>query len=182
MTNLIRTHIASGVMLILIGSILLAFQIVPGLKIWLHEAFGWPMIIVLVALGLLVIGLLSGAPDMAIPACVVGGLGGRLYFQNGGILTWESWIYLWTLIPGFGGVGTVLAGLLNRKHKQIGNGLKNILVSAVLFMIFGSLFGNILGYFPFKMYLPFALIALGVFLFIRALFQAREPVEREPRR
>lgn len=179
MSNPKRSNITAGLVLIFIGGILLAFQVIPGLSAWFNFTFSWPMIIILIALGLLVIGLLSGSPDMAIPACIVGGIGGILYFQNARVLTWESWAYLWTLIPGFVGVGTVIAGLIHWKRKQISDGLESILVSAVLFTIFGSLFGNILGYFPFKVYLPFALIALGVFLFFRALLRPIKRVERE---
>ena len=170
-----RSNLTSGLVLILIGAILLALQVFPGLGAWFNFTFTWPMIIIFVALGLLVIGLLSGEPDMAIPACIVGGIGGILYFQTIGVLTWQSWAYMWTLIPGFVGVGILIAGLLNWRRKQIGEGLESILTSAVLFTIFGSLFGDIFGYFPFKYYLPFALIALGVFLFIRALLR---PVKR----
>jgi hypothetical protein len=63
----------------------------------------------------------------------------------------------------------------------IGEGLESILVSAVLFTIFGSLFGDIFGRFPFRIYLPFALIALGVFMFIRALLQPVKRIRHEPR-
>ena len=170
-----RSNLTSGLVLILIGVVLLALQVFPGLGAWFNFTFTWPMIIIFVALGLLVIGLLSGEPDMAIPACIVGGIGGILYFQTIGVLTWQSWAYMWTLIPGFVGVGILIAGLLNWRRKQIGEGLESILTSAVLFTVFGSLFGDIFGYFPFKYYLPFALIALGVFLFIRALLR---PVKR----
>lgn len=170
-----KSNITSGLVLILIGAVLLALQVFPGLSAWFRFTFTWPMIIIFVALGMFIIGLLTGEPDMAIPACIIGGIGGILYFQTVGVLTWPSWAYMWTLIPGFVGVGMLIAGLLNWKRKQIGEGLESILTSAVLFTIFGSLFGDIFGYFPLKLYLPFALIALGVFMFIRALIR---PVKR----
>ncbi len=173
-----KSNLTSGLVLILLGAVLLALQVFPGLGAWFNITFAWPMIIIFVALGLLVIGLLTGEPDMAIPACIVGGIGGILYFQATGVLTWQSWAYMWTLIPGFVGVGILIAGLLNWKRNQIGEGLESILTSAVLFTIFGSLFGDIFGYFPIKFYLPFALIALGVFMFIRALIR---PVKRTTR-
>lgn len=169
MTHRRRTNITSGIVLIVIGAILLMTEVIPGLGHWFNVAFTWPVIIILVALGLLVIGLVTAEPDMAVPACIVGGIGGILYFQNAGILTWQSWAYLWTLIPGFVGIGTLLAGLIKWKRKQISEGLESILVSAVLFTIFGSLLGGVVGYFPFKNYLPYLLILLGIFLFIRAL-------------
>jgi hypothetical protein len=173
-----KSHLTSGLVLILLGAVLLALQVFPGLGAWFNFTFTWPMIIIFVALGLFVIGLLTGEPDMAIPACIVGGIGGILYFQTIGVLTWQSWAYMWTLIPGFVGVGILIAGLLNWKRKQIGEGLESILTSAVLFTIFGSLFGDIFGYFPLKFYLPFALFALGVFMFIRALLR---PIKRTTR-
>lgn len=171
-----RNNLTSGLVLIFIGGVLLMLQVFPGLGAWFNVRFTWPMIIIAIALGMFVIGLLTGAPDMAIPSCIIGGIGGILYFQTIGVLTWQSWAYLWTLIPGFVGIGLLITGLLTWKRKQIGEGLENILTSAVLFTIFGSFFGDIFGYFPLKYYLPFALIALGVFMFIRALVR---PVKRE---
>lgn len=173
-----RSSIASGIVLILIGAILLVARMFPGLRSWFDVTFSWPMIIVFIGFGLLIIGLVTGESDMAIPACIVGGIGGILYFQNAGIVTWQSWAYLWTLIPGFAGVGTLLAGLIKWKPKQMSEGLESILVSIVLLTIFGSLMGNIFGQFPLRGYLPYVLIVLGVFLFIRALVQpAKRSIE-----
>jgi hypothetical protein len=170
-----RKSIASGLILILIGIIFLAFQVFPSLNAWIGEEFTWPISIMLVALGLLLIGALTGTPEMLIPASIVGGIGGILYLQNEGILTWESWAYLWTLIPGFVGIGELLSGLIKWKRREIVDGLQTILVSAVLFFVFGSLLGEMFGYFPFQDVLPVLLIALGVFLFIRALFKRPAP-------
>lgn len=166
-------NITSGIILILIGLIFLAFQLFPTLQAWIGGEFTWPMSIMLVALGLLIIGGLTGTPDMAVPAAIVGGIGGILYLQVRGILTWESWAYLWTLIPGFVGVGVFLAGLLKWRQKEIVDGLQTILVSGVLFLVFGSLMGEMFGYFPFQDLLPILLIALGLFLFVRALLDRR---------
>ena len=168
-----RDSIASGVILILIGLIFLAFQLVPSLRVWTTEEFTWPVWVVIVALGLLVIGALTGTADMLVPASIVGGIGGILYLQDAGIITWESWAFIWTLIPGFVGIGSVLAGLLKWNRKEIVDGLETILVSAVLFLVFGSLFGDTFGYVPFKTYLPILLIGLGLFLFVRALIGRR---------
>jgi hypothetical protein len=164
-----RKAVASGLMLILIGLLFISAQVFPGIKTYFIMEFTWPMIIVLVALGLLVIGALTGTADMLIPSCVVGGIGGILYFQNAGMITWGSWAFLWTLIPGFAGLGVLLAGLIKWKKSEILDGLRSLLTSAVLFLVFGSLFGEMFGFVPFKEYLPYLLIALGLFLFIRAL-------------
>jgi hypothetical protein len=168
-----RRNIASGVLLILIGLIFLAFQVFPTLRVWADQEFTWPMGLWLGALGLLVLGVLTGTADLLVPASIVGGLGTIFFFQETGRLTWEGWAYLWTLIPGFAGLGVFLAGLIEWDRKEIADGLQTMLVSVVLFLVFGSLLGDVFGYFPFRDFLPVLLIILGVFLFIRALFERR---------
>ena len=70
-----RSNLALGVALIVLGGIFLATQLIPGLGLILS----WPWIIIGVGVLLLFIGLLAGAPDMAVPACIVSGIGGILY-------------------------------------------------------------------------------------------------------
>ena len=161
-----RSSLAGGLVLILLGAWLLAVQVVPGLDDW----FEWPLFIVGVGALLLVIGLLTGVPAMAVPACIVGGIGGLFYWQH---ITdnWESWGYAWTLIPGFVGVGIILSGLLGgRFRKALRDGVPVILVSVVLFAVFGSMFGalGVLG-----TYWPALLILLGVWLLVQNLFLRR---------
>jgi hypothetical protein len=167
-----RTNFASGICLILLGLLLLAFRIAPGLSTWFNLTFEWPMIIVLSGLGLLVLGLVTATPDMAVPASIVAGVGGILYYQNA-TGDWLSWSYAWALIPGFVGVGLVLSGLIKGNKREILDGLQNILVSAVLFLIFGSLLGNLFSSYPLGQYWPALLIILGAFLFIRALLSPK---------
>jgi len=95
-----RTTLVLGILLILVGIYYVLVNAVPGFANLLNLNFSWPVIIMLVGAGLLVLGLLTGTPDMAIPAFIVAGIGGILYYQN---LTgnWGSWSYLWALIPGF---------------------------------------------------------------------------------
>jgi len=174
MQNQKRKSITSGLLLILIGLVFLTFQVFPNLRMWADQEFTWPVSILLVAVGLLVIGAITGTADMMVPASIVGGIGGILYFQNAGILTWESWAFLWTLIPGFVGVGIFLSGLLKWNRKEMGDGLQSLLVSAVLFLVFGSLLGNVLGYVPFTGYLPILLIVLGIYLFVRAILKGAQ--------
>ena len=167
MTKQQRSNLALGLLLILLGAILLAGQLVPGLRDWFTLYVSWPLIIIGIGGALLLMGLLTGEPDMAIPACIVGGIGGILYWQNA-TGRWESWSYAWALIPGFVGIGTVLMGLLSGKWKHVWEGLNTMLVSAVLFVIFGALFG---GFTAFGPYWPVLLIAVGVLMLIQALFR-----------
>ncbi len=66
--------LAWGLILILAGLLFLAVQLL-GLPGWLSAAHAWPLIIFGIGAVLLVVGLVTGNPAMAIPACVLGGLG-----------------------------------------------------------------------------------------------------------
>jgi hypothetical protein len=164
-----RSSLATGLVLILIGALIFATQLVPGWETW----FQWPLFIVGIGAVLLVIGLLTRVPGLAVPACIVGGIGGLLYYQN---VTgdWDSWAYAWALIPGFVGVGIIVAGILGgRFRKPLREGGQLIIVSLVLFLAFGSFFG-LIGLGPLGQYWPVLLIALGVLiLFNRLIFRRR---------
>ena len=166
-----RSRLGLGVLLVAVGIAFLVLQIVPGLASWFTVAVSWPLIIIGVGVLILIIGLLSGAPETAIGACVVAGIGGILYYQN---LTgnWVSWAYAWTLIPGFSGVGMVISGILgSRVSRSISRGLNQIIASVILFLIFGSIFGPMFGGFNILgPYWPLLLVAAGLLVIVRAVF------------
>jgi len=166
-----RSNVVGGTLLILLGLLFLAYQFFPERFFWLQIELTWPLIVVGAGLFLLVFGLLAGAPGMAVPAAIVSGIGGLLYWQN---LTgnWGSWAYAWALIPGFVGIGIILAGLLGegRIRDAIDGGGTLILISAVLFAIFGSFLGGLelLGD-----WWPLLLILVGLLILLRSLFRRR---------
>jgi len=132
--------------------------------------FEWPTWVMLAGAVLLVLGLLIGAPDMAVPACIVAGIGGILYYQN---ITenWGSWAYLWTLIPGFVGIGQILSGVIGGDFAHnLREGLKPLLLSAVMFTIFATvfnawtIFGNLSSYVPVVL-----LFLLGAVFIVRGI-------------
>ena len=50
---------------------------------------------------------------------------------------------MWAFIPGFIGVGTMVAGLLGENTAQnLKHGLNMMVISAVLFLVFSSFFGG----------------------------------------
>jgi hypothetical protein len=166
-----RSPLALGLLLVLAGIVLLAFELIPALRSWANDVFDWPLIIVGVGVFLLIFGLLAGAPGMAVPASIVAGIGGILMWQNA-TGEWESWAYAWTLIPGFVGVGVMLEGILaGRARKGITDGGWMILMSLTLFVVFGSFLGG-----PIALggYWPVLLIVLGVLFLFRALFSFRK--------
>lgn len=163
-----RTNLALGIILLAVGGWLLAARQVPALQD-LMENFTWPMWTIGAGLLILLIGLLTGAPGMAVPASIVAGIGGILYYQNA-TGNFNSWSYMWTLIPGFVGVGSILAGLLGENtRRNLGSGLRLIVTSAVLFLIFASFFGgiSILGEYG----LPIVLILLGLYVLARGFMR-----------
>ena len=160
-----RTNLVIGLLLIVFGGWLIATRQVPELQAWLDENFRWPMYTIGAGLLILLIGLLTDTPGMAVPASIVAGMGGILYYQevNG---AYETWSYMWTLIPGFVGVGEILPGLLgdNTGH-NLSRGLRKIVISAGLFLVFATLFGglDILGIYG----APALIILVGLYLLAR---------------
>lgn len=166
-----RTTLVLGILLVLLGIYFVLVNAVPGFAQLISITFSWPVIIMLVGAGLLILGLLIGAPDMAVPAFIVAGIGGILYYQNiSG--NWSSWSYLWTLIPGFSGLGILASKLLGAHRKNaVREGLDAIGTSLVLFVIFGAIFGAFKQLGP---YWPVLLIAAGLVIGARALIKGRK--------
>lgn len=165
-----RSNLTAGLVLILIGAAFLVARLNPSWLDWLDPARNWPVIIIGVGALLLVIGLLTGVPAMAVPACIVGGIGGLLYWQNA-TGNWESWAWAWAFIPGFVGIGIVLSGLLGGQFRQgLREGGRTILVSLILVAIFGTLLGP--DDFATPVW-PILLIAAGVIFLIQAILRPR---------
>ena len=106
---------------------------------------------------------------MAVPATIMCGLGGILAYQwyTG---DWQSWSYIWTLIPGFVGIGIVLMSLLGG-DASLKDGSTLMFISFIMLAVFGSFFGAVgmAG-----KYWPVLLILLGVVLMIRTFFTKKE--------
>jgi len=166
-----RTQLVLGILLVAIGVVYFLAPQVPALRALMQIRFEWPFYVVGAGLLILIIGLLTGTPSMAIPASIVAGIGGILYYQNR-TGDWASWSFVWTLLPGFAGIGTLIAAVLGEDtRRNLGNGINLIVVSAVLFLVFSALFQrlNFLGG-----YGPAALlILLGLYIIGRGLLRWR---------
>ena len=165
-----RHGIVFGILLILLGGFFLAIRMYP-------EIFGyvfWPFIIIGIGGVFLLSAILTRTGGLAIPGCILGGIGGILYYQavSG---DWASWAYVWTLIPGFVGIGVILAGLLNRSNPHFDSGgLVLVAISAMGFLIFTSFFGNIFGFhLGITTLWPLFLIGIGVITLFNALLRKR---------
>jgi hypothetical protein len=167
-----RSDLIFGIILLLIGGWFLAaqFNLVPGLNEIINVQYQWPLIVIGVGVFLFLLGLLTRAPGLSVPACIVGGIGGILYITNVN-QKWADWSYLWTLIPGFVGVGIILSTLLgDGNRKSYRDGLWMILVSAILFFIFFMIFSG-QGYFI--KYWPVLVILAGIWIIFQTLLRKK---------
>jgi hypothetical protein len=169
-----RTQLVLGLVLILVAAWLIATRIKPDLANILYLTFEWPMWVMLAGAALLVIGLLVGAPDMAVPASIVAGIGGILYYQNA-TGNWGSWAYMWTLIPGFVGIGQILSGIIGGNFlANLREGLRLLFICAVLFTIFATFFNAWTIFGSFSAYVPVVLLfVLGFWLIVRGIIRRK---------
>lgn len=165
-----RSSLVGGILLILIGAWFAALQLVPELGDWINIEFTWPLMIVAVGVILLVVGLIIAVPALAVPACIVGGVGAILYWQ---VVTdgWVTWAFAWALIPSFVGLGILLSNILEgRTAKGITEGGWLILLGIVLFFILGAAFGSLGWLSP---YWPLLVVAIGLLMVIQGLLRLR---------
>lgn len=169
-----RTQLVLGILLILAAAWLALSQIQPEWASWLQLKFDWPVWVMLAGAALLIIGLLVGNAEMAVPATIVAGIGGILYYQNT-TSDWASWSYMWTLLPGLGGLGNLLSALISGNLRREGrHAINAIFVSVILFAIFASLFGGLTIFGPYKDYALIGLLFLfGLWLILRGIFRRR---------
>ncbi|MCX7608273.1 MAG: hypothetical protein N2049_03515 [Anaerolineales bacterium] len=167
-----RTQFFLGILLILVAGWLLLDQIRPEWTSSIKLTFSWPVWVILAGVALFLIGLVTGAPGIAIPATIVAGIGGILYYQNT-TDDWASWAYMWTLLPGLAGIGKLLSGLVGGTFRQEAReAINSIFISIILFAIFASLFGGLKLLGPYKDYVLIGLLFFfGSWLIVRGLLR-----------
>jgi hypothetical protein len=139
-----RGSIIGGMILILLGAGILMLQLFPELAEFFDMSQQWPLIILFAGF-LFLMGALFGNPPLAIPGMVISGTGLILYYQNSSG-DWASWSYIWSLYPGFVGLGIILMHTLQgtwRQGLREGGGL--LVISAILFVVFGAFFTGLGG-------------------------------------
>ena len=163
-----RSQLVLGVILILLGVWFVAQRQFPVVNQFAQIYLSWPLNLVAIGALIFLVGLVVGAPGMSVPAAIVAGIGGILYYQK---VTndYTSWSFMWTLIPGFVGIGEIVSGLLTRTNFKARNGVNLLITSAVMFIIFAAIFGrlNVLGpYGP-----AVLLILVGIWVLGRGLWK-----------
>jgi hypothetical protein len=161
-----KTSIVGGIILILLGLLFLASEILPDY----FQFWDWPFIIIGLGVVFFIWAIISGNGGLAVPGAILSGIGGIFYYQNMSG-DWASWSFIWALIPGFVGIGVIISGIIDRNYKEaFSGGLTLIIISAILFFAFGSFLGlesNL------SQYWPVLLIALGLISLVRALFSSK---------
>ena len=122
-----------------------------ALRVLVPPLFSWALIVAGLGAMLLLSAVLAGVPGLAIPGTILSVLGAILYGQNATGL-WESWSYLWPLVPGSVGLGLVLAnalGLGGRAVRRTGWSLIGWhLVVAMTFALFFAADGRLIRFWP----------------------------------
>ena len=167
MENRQIASLVGGGLVILLGVLLLLDRLFPDT---LH-LFSWPLIILAVGAVFFASGLGSRAAGLVVPGTIIAGIGGILFWQNA-TGRWFSWAYVWTLIPGFVGLGLlVLAWQTWSAQTEPGHRLRVAArwllgISIILFLIFTTF----LGPFPwFWAVLGAGLVVVGAMLVARSM-------------
>lgn len=162
------SSVIGGIILILVGLFFLLLPLFPNLADQIDIERQWPLIVVAIG-ALFLIAALLGTPSLAVPGSVITGIGLLMYYQNLND-AWETWSFAWTLIPGFAGIGTILMYALQGETRfGMQKGGRLLLISLMLFAIFGAFFGRGIS---FRQIWPVVLIALGLWLLAKNLFRA----------
>jgi len=157
----------------------LAAALLRGTDIDLSPYIGreaWPLLVVVPGLILLAISPFRTPPDglgFTISGSIVTSVGLILMWQaNSG--AWETWSYIWALIPGAAGLGIAIYGAATRTTGLVGLGVRMVLISGGLFLVgrwyFEALFAT--GEQPIDIgtWWPVALIGVGIIIALGALF------------
>lgn len=158
-----RGSIVGGLIFIAVGLFFLLLQTFPNLANQLALERQWPLLVV-GAGAVFFIGAVLGTPGLVMPGMIIGGTGLILYYQN---LTdqWSTWAFAWTLYPGFAGLGLILMKVLSGgKEGSFQHGVRLMVISAALFLVFGVFFD---GFGGFGRFWPLLLIVSGIWLLLQ---------------
>jgi hypothetical protein len=171
-----------GVLLIGVGAMALVLR---EMGVDLFDAigtWGWPFFVIVPGVALLAAALLPAPPKgvgFATAGGVVTTVGMILLYQSRSG-HWESWAYVWALIPMGAGVATFLYGLLTRERRLSRAGLTMAGIAGALFVtgawFFEGLFAGEFRPADITEWWPIGIIVLGGVIVVRSfLFPARAP-------
>lgn len=155
-----------GFALVTVGVLLLIMQF------W-SISWLWPMFILVPGVAFLVAAALGGASVSAlfVPGSVLTTLG-VIFFAQNTTDYFESWAYVWALLPAAVGVGLLLYGRRSGNPELVRTGRRLAGVFALVFLVAaiffeGFIFNNVMNTWFFRTGLPLLAIAAGAFLLLR---------------
>ncbi len=158
-----------GLILVVLGAVFFAVQVL-GYDV---ARYGWPMLVVGVGLVFLAAGLAGMDPSrgLVIPGVIVTTVGLILVYQNT-FNDWQSWAWIWALIPASVGLATALHASLTGHPEKVRGGISMLswfIVAALLGFAFFEGVLHISGrdFGPVGQYLfPLLLVLAGVWVLI----------------
>ncbi|HEY2596877.1 MAG TPA: hypothetical protein VGJ79_00165 [Candidatus Dormibacteraeota bacterium] len=167
--------IALGVVLVVVGMFYLVVQI-AAVDL---SSFGWPLIVIIPGVTLLIVGIISLGSGAAIPGGILTMVGLVLAYQNS-TGHWTSWAYAWALVaPGGVGLGLFLQGLRERNSSLVRQGRSLMFIAALIFMVGFVFFESILNISNIndqpvvRAALPALFIVIGLLLLARSISNSR---------
>lgn len=166
-----------GLLLIGVGAVILIARQAGFDPFGVFSEWGWPFFIIVPGVVLLALSLVPAPPNgigFAVAGAVITTVGGILLYQSR-TEDWESWAYLWALIPLAVGGALVLYGLYAGHPRMVRGGLWTGGIAAIL-LAFGAWFFE--GLFRGQMrpemndWWPIAIVVVGAVLVLRALLLA----------
>jgi hypothetical protein len=179
-----------GIVLVAVGAAALAIQQVDSNFLPHLGAWGWPFFVIvpgLVLLGAAVIAPRPRGVGFAVGGAVVTTVGGILLYQSESG-HWESWSYVWALLPTAAGAALLGYGMFagDARMRAVGAWLAG--VAGVVFVaaagVFEGLFAGEDRFVPAGNWWPVALIGLGAAFVLWAVLRPnapRDPQTSQPR-
>lgn len=151
-----------GVILVLAGLVFLAWQLFPAIT----TILSWPWLLIGAGLVFFVSALATRTGGLMIPATILTVLGGIFLWQMA-TDNWESWAYIWTLMPASVATGMLLGGLFDSDLREA-RGVAIIMLAASLVGL--AIFGGAFGLSPAILrFWPVLLILVGAWILLRGV-------------
>jgi len=173
--------VVAGIVLVVAGGLALAAR-QGGLQLGtVVDDGGWPLFIIVPGLALLVAAFVPTPPDglgFAVAGSVVTTVGLILLYQET-TENWESWAYVWALIPMAAGIGIIGYGLLTGHRDIAATGVRLAAVAGALFLVGAWYFNTIFetGRNPIDIgaWWPVVVIGIGALVLGRAVLMPSAP-------
>ncbi len=163
-----RGTMIAGIVLVILGGVFFALNLIPGID----SGKTWPLVLIVAGIAFCLPAFIWSANRQALAGLFIPGsilvVLGAIFLFNTLTGIWSVWSIAWILIPGSVGLGLLSgawAGKWDRSVSQVGVWM--IVLSLTVFALFASLFGNLV----IKAIGAGLLVATGIALLVRAFIK-----------